>query len=177
MTISYKHLICRNHKLASKRGIIVTVIILAAITGASFIFWVLPQENTSTFVVTDHKNHLDGVMKIHEVLEASIEIEFQNLIDGKITPEEYVEATEITSSQVTAQITEFVKSKPPEEWQESYINYMEALKKFNSYIVETKVVANMIEEGTDGLEENLQKIEVLKKEYGKMIEMSDQARP
>ena len=177
MITSYKHLICRNHKLASKRGVIVTVVILAATTGASFIFWVLPQENTSTFVVTDHESHLDGVMKIHEVLEESIRIEFQNLVDGKITPDEYVEATEVTSSQVTVQITEFVKSKPPEEWQESYINYMEALKEFNSYIIETKIVANMIEEGSDGLEESLQKIEMLKKEYGEMIELSDQARP
>lgn len=177
MTTSYKHPICRDRKLASKRGIIVTGVILATITGASFIFWVLPQENTSTFVVTDHKSHLDGVMKIHEVLEESIEIEFQNLVDGKITPEEYVEATETTSSQVTAQITEFVKSKPPEEWQESYINYMEALKKFNAYIIETKVVANMIEEGSGGQEGILQKIEVLKKEYSEMIELSNQSRP
>ena len=163
--------------MASKRGIIVTVIILAAITGVSFIFWILPQENTSTFIVTDHKSHLDGVKKIHEVLEESIDIEFQNLIDGKSTPDEYIAATEATSSQVTAQITEFVKSKPPEEWQESYINYMEALKKFNSYIIETRVVANMIGEGDDGQKEILQEIEALKKEYLEMVKLSDQARP
>lgn len=175
--ISYKHPVCKNHKLASKKGITVTIIILAAITGASFIFWVLPQESPSTFVVTDHENYLDGVKKIHEVLEESIGIEFQSLVGQEITPGEYVAASEATSSQVTAQITEFVKSKPPEEWQESYISYMDALRKFNSYIVETKVAASMIEEGGDGLEQSLQRIEALKKEYLELVEMSDMARP
>lgn len=161
--------------MASKKGIAVTAIILVAITGASFIFWI-PEENPSTFVVTDYENHLDGVQKIQEVLDESIGVEFQNLIDGKITPDEYIISTDATKSQVTAQITEFVKSKPPEDWQESYISYMEALKKFNAYLIETKVAANAIGQGND-LTESLQKTEDLKKEYQTLIEFSDQARP
>ena len=51
----------------------------------------------------------------------------------KFHPENYIKITEVTSSQVTAQISEFVTSKPPEEWQDSYISYMDAMKKFNSY--------------------------------------------
>lgn len=162
--------------MASKKGIAVTATILVAITGASFIFWVLPEENPSTFVVTDYENHLDGVKKIQEVLDGSIGVEFQNLIDGKITPDKYIVSADATKSQVTAQITEFVKSKPPEDWQESYINYMEALKKFNAYLIETKVAANTIAQGND-LTESLQRIEDLKKEYLTLIEFSDQARP
>ena len=54
--------------MASKKGIAVTVIILVAITAASFLFWVIPQENPSTLVVSDYENYLDGVKKIHEVL-------------------------------------------------------------------------------------------------------------
>ena len=177
MITSYKHPVCKNHELASRRGVVATAGILAAITGASFVFWVLPQENPSTFVVTDHENYLDGVKRIHEVLEESIEIEFQNMMDGETTPDEYVAATEATASQVTAQITEFVKSKPPEEWQESYISYMDALRKFNSYIVETRVAASMVGVDGDGLAQSLQKIETLKKEYRGLAELSDLARP
>ena len=125
--------------MASKKGIAVTTIILAAITGASFLLWVIPQENESTFIVTDYQGYLDGVENIHEVLQESIEIEYQNLRDGKISPEDYITVTEITSSQVTTQISEFITSKPSEPWQESYINYMDAMKKFNEYILETKV--------------------------------------
>lgn len=162
--------------MASKKGIIVTVIILVTITAASFLFWIIPQENPSTLVVSDYANYLDGVKKIHEVLQESIETEFQNLLDGKTSPEEYIAITEVTTSQVTVQISEFVTSKPPEEWQDSYISYMEALKKFNSYVVETKVAANMLKEGQIDTEV-IQKIESLRLESQELINKSNELRP
>jgi uncharacterized protein (DUF885 family) len=162
--------------MASKKGIAITVIILVAITAASFLFWVIPQENPSTLVVSDYKNYLDGVKKIHEVLQESIETEFQNLVDGKMSPDEYIAITEVTSSQVTVQISEFVTSKPPEEWQDSYISYMESLKKFNSYIIETKVAANMLKEGQID-PDIIEKIESLRSEYQELINKSNELRP
>ena len=162
--------------MASKKGIIVTVIILVTITAASFLFWIIPQENPSTLVVSDYANYLDGVKKIHEVLQESIETEFQNLLDGKTSPDEYIAITEVTTSQVTVQISEFVTSKPPEKWQDSYISYMEALKKFNSYIVETKVAANMLKEGQIDTEV-IQKIESLRLESQELINKSNELRP
>jgi len=165
--------------MASKKGIVITVIILAAITGASFLFWVIPQDYEATFVVSDYRGYLDGVKNIHEVLEESVDIEYQNLRTGKITPQEYIAITEVTSSQVTTQISEFVTSKPSEEWQSSYINYMDAMKKFNSYILETKVLANMIENESseDEMVKVLEKIESLKVESKEFVNMSDQSRP
>ncbi len=165
--------------MASKKGIIVTATILAAITGASFLLWAIPENNETTFVVSDYENYLDGVKNIQEVLQESINIEYQNLINGEISPEEYTTVTEVTSSQVTAQISEFVTSKPPEEWQDSYINYMEAMKKFNSYIIETKVLASMIEKGNTGEEmmETAQKIDALKMEFLEYVKISDESRP
>ena len=53
--------------MASKKGVIVTVIILAAITGASFLFWIIPENNETTFVISDYGNYLDEVKNIHEV--------------------------------------------------------------------------------------------------------------
>lgn len=162
--------------MASKKGIIVTAIILMAITAASFLFWIIPQENPSSLMVSDYANYLDGVKKIHEVLQESIETEFQNLLDGNTSPEEYIAITEVTTSQVTVQISEFVTSKPPEEWQDSYISYMEALKKFNSYIVETKVAANMLKEGQIDTKV-IQKIESLRLESQELINKSNELRP
>ncbi len=165
--------------MASKKGITITVIILAAITGASFLLWIVPQNNETTFVISDYEDYLNGVKNIHEVLQESIDIEFQNLRNGKISPENYIKKTEVTSSQVTAQISEFVTSKPPEEWQASYISYMDAMRKFNSQIVETKVLANMIEKGSSEAEmvETLQKIESLKAESLEYVKISDESRP
>ncbi len=166
--------------MASKKGIVVTAIILAVITGASFLLWLVPQDGSeTTFVVTDYENYLDGKKNIHEVLSESIEIEFESLRNGEVSPQEYMTTTEVTASQITAQISEFVTSKPPEEWQASYINYMDAMKKFNSYIGETKVLANLIENGgsQEEMQETIEKIESLKSESLEFIKKSDESRP
>ncbi len=165
--------------MASKKGIVVTVMILAAITGASFLFWIVPQNNEATFVISDYEGYLNGVKNIHEVLQESIDIEYQNLRNGEISPEDYIKITEVTSSQVTTQISEFVTSKPHEDWVDSYISYMDAMKKFNSHIGETKVLANMIEKGSTEAEmvETLQKIESLKAESLEYVKISDELRP
>ena len=165
--------------MASKNGIVITVIILAAITGASFLIWQIPQDNETTFVISDYGDYLNGVKNIQEVLQESIDIEYQNLRNGEISPEDYIKITEVTSSQVTAQISEFVTSKPPEEWQDSYISYMDAMRKFNSFIGETKVLANMIEKGSteEEMVKTLQKIESLKMESLDYVKISDETRP
>ena len=164
--------------MSSKRGVIVTVIILVAITAGSFLFWIVPQENKMSLITTDYENYLDGTKEIHSVLDQTISTEFQNLKDGQISPDEYLQIADVTSSQVSAKISEFVISKPPIEWQESYISYMEALKNFNSYLTETKVYANLVkEEKSDQLEESLSKIQSFKVESEKLIEKSDNSRP
>ena len=165
--------------MASKKGVAITIIILAAITGASFLLWIIPQENETTFVVTDYEEYLDGVKNIHEILQESVDIEYQKMIDGEVSPEEYSAGAEITSSQVTTKISEFVTSKPPDEWQTSYINYMDAMKKFNQYIVETKVVATLIEEESseEEINEVMKKLESIKSESEEFVKISDESRP
>ena len=50
--------------MGSKKGVIVTVSILAIISGASFLVWTIPENNESTFIVTDYGNYLEGVKNI-----------------------------------------------------------------------------------------------------------------
>jgi len=165
--------------MASKKGIVITAIILAAITGASFLLWVIPQENDTTFIVTDYEGYLNGAKNIHEVLQESIDIEYDNLREGKISPMDYITITEVTSSQVTTQISEFITSKPSEQWQESYISYMNGMKKFNEYILETKVLANQIENGSldEEILQTVNKIETIKAESIEFVKKSNELRP
>ena len=165
--------------MASKKGIVITAIILAAITGASFLLWVIPQENDTTFIVTDYEGYLDGAKNIHEVLQESIDIEYKNLRDGKISTTDYIAITEVTSSQVTTQISEFITSKPSEQWQESYISYMNGMKKFNEYILETKVLASQIENGSldEEILQTVNKIETIKAESIEFVKKSNELRP
>ncbi|MFB5648070.1 MAG: hypothetical protein ACE5RM_01120 [Candidatus Nitrosomaritimum aestuariumsis] len=164
--------------MASKKGIAVTIIILAAITAGSFLFWMIPQENQMSLVISDHENYLDGVKEIHSIMKETISTEFQNLKDETISPDEYLRIADVTSSQITSQISEFVTSKPPSEWQDSYISYMDSLKNFNSYVTETKVYANLVKEGKrDQFEETLSKINSLQLESERLAEISDNSRP
>jgi len=165
--------------LASKKGVWLTIAILVAITIASFFVWLAPQNYDTTFVVSDFKSHLDGVKEIHLVLADGIEKEFQKMLNGEMTPDQYIETAEISSSQINSQIIQLVKSNASEEWQESYLNYIEALRATNSNIRETIVVANMIKDSSDkeNIEQILEKIGKLKEESKSFVSASDSARP
>ena len=96
--------------MASKKGIIVTIIILAAITAGSFLFWIIPQENQMSLITKDHENYLDGTKEIHSILDQTISTEFQNLKDEKISPDEYFQIADVTTSQVSSKISELCRS-------------------------------------------------------------------
>jgi CRISPR/Cas system-associated exonuclease Cas4 (RecB family) len=165
--------------LATKKGIIVTIIILAAITGASFLVWLIPHNSETKLVITDFGSHLDNVKEIHSTIQIEIDKEFQNLLNGEITPKEYIEIAEISSFQITSQIMTLVESKAPSEWYESYLNYIESLKKFNLQIRETMVVATLMDEDKDSseIQEILEKIDLLKTDSKTLAVASDEARP
>jgi len=156
-----------------------TIVLLVAITTASFFVWLTPQRYDATFVVSDFKSHLDGIKEIHRVLVDGIEKEFQKMLNGDITPDQFIEVAEISSSQINSQIIQLVESSASQEWQESYLNYIEALRATNSNIRETIVVANMIKEGSDkqNIEEILKKIDHLKEESKSFVSASDSTRP
>ena len=156
-----------------------TIVILVAITIASFFVWLTPQSYDATFVVSDFKSHLDGIKEVHGALADGIEKEFQKMLNGDITPDQYIEVAEISSSQINSQIIQLVESKASQEWQESYLNYLEALRATNSNIRETIVVANMIKENADkqNVDEVVKKIDQLKEESKSFVSASDSARP
>lgn len=164
--------------MATKKGIAITAVILAAITAASFMVWLIPQNTETQIIVSDFGIHLDNVKEIHSVLNDEINDEFEKLLDGKITPQEYINLAEISSSQVNSQIIKLVESKATEEWHESYLNYMESLKIFNSQIRETVIVATMIsEDKTSEIQEVIEKIDSLKKDSESLLKASDNSRP
>ena len=153
--------------MATKKGVVITVMILAAITAASFLVWLIPQNIETEIIISDFGIHLDNVKEIHSTLNNGINEEFQNMLDKKITPQEYINLAEISSSQVNSQIIQLVESKAPEEWHESYLNYMESLKIFNSQIRESIIVATLIDEDkqtTNEFTDIIKKIDSLKKD-------------
>ena len=167
--------------MKSKKGVIITVAILIAITAASFSVWI---ENTTidtemTIVVTDFENHQQGISERYKIVSNAVDESFSELMNDKISPEEYIRIAEISSSQNTALLTELRTSNAPEEWQESYINRIGSLENFRSYIIETMVIANMIMDDVDIEQKNevLNKIEMYKEESIRYAQMADSSKP
>jgi hypothetical protein len=165
--------------LASKKGIILTAGILIAVTMVSFVVWFIPENNQASFIVTDFESNLDFVKDAHIAISESVNEDFQKVLNGEMTPEQYIQIAEISSSQINSQIIQIIDSKPTSEWEESYINYIESLKQFNSYIRETIVTVNMIGENVpeSDIENSLQKISQMKEQTAFLMEASDNSRP
>ena len=167
--------------MGSKRGIIITVGILIAITIASFMVWIDNPTNTEmTIVVTNFENHQEGISERHKIISNAVEESFSELMNEKISADEYIKIAEVSSSQNNALLMELVYSDAPEEWQESYINRITSLKSFEVYIIETMVMAEFLwSDGEDfqQKDELLDKIEKLKEESIQYAQMADSAKP
>ena len=164
--------------MVSKKGVIITAIILVAISSASFLVWLVPQNVETSFIISDFGNHFDNTKEIHQTIQNGIDAEFQNMLDKKISVDEYIELADISSSQVNSVIIQLVQSKAPEEWHESYLNYIEALKLFNSEIRETVVVAKMVDDNSlDENNEIFQKIQNLREQSKNLVELAENSRP
>jgi len=164
--------------LVSTKGIVLTIFILAGITGASFLVWLIPQNYESTFVISDYKSFLESKKDIHQTLSSAVDDEFQKLLTKDNTPDEYITTAEISSSQINSQIMQLIESDPPEEWYESYLHYIESLKKFNLQIKETIVLAKMINDVDEKqFQKKIDEINSLKMESDSFSQVSDEARP
>lgn len=165
--------------MASRKGIIMTAGILGAITAASFLVWIIPETNNASFTVSDFKVHLDGVKNVHAAINADLDDGLQDLMDGAVSPKEYIRMAETSTEQINSQIISMIESSPAEEWQESYLSYIESLKLSNSYIRETIVIANMIDNGADSdeIKEALESADRFRAESGSMAADSDTSRP
>lgn len=164
--------------MAKKRGIIVTIVILAAITAVSFSIWLIPQKEDTSFVISDFKAHLDSIQARQKVISDEIETDLQAMLAGTVTPANFIMRAEASTSQINALMIELVESKAPQEWYESYLNYGESLKSYNGYLRETIVLANKIKDGnSDDVKENLERLAVLKKESEAFALKADETKP
>jgi predicted RNA-binding protein with EMAP domain len=165
--------------MVTRKGIIITAIILGGISAASFIVWVLPQNRSSTFIVSDYGNELDSIRERHGLIATQMESNLQNLLNQTLSPYDFTNMTQTSSIQVTSLITELIESNPPAQWRESYLNYNEALKKYNEYLTETVSLANKMKNGisSNDLNDEISKLDSLKNESNSFIVKSNETRP
>ncbi len=165
--------------MASKKGVIITGVILAGIGAASFMVWFMPQNHGSSFVISDYRNELDSVIERHSLISNEIETDLNGLSNRTLTSDDFIVKAQTSSTQVTSLITELIESNPPSEWKPSYFSYDEALKKYNDYLTETIALANKMKNGISpsDLSDEISKIESIKKESDSFIIKSNETRP
>ncbi len=165
--------------MATRKGIVVTAIILVAISAASFVIWIVPQNRGSSFVVSDYKSELESVRERQTLIATEMESGLKELLDKTLPPDDFVTRAQTSSAQVTSLITELIESNPPIEWRESYLNYDESLKKYNEYLTESISLAKKMKGGISlvDLNEEISKIDSLKKESNSLVRKSNETRP
>ena len=164
--------------MKQKRGIIITGIILAAITAGSFTIWVMPQTTQTKFVVSDAMENLDGIIEQQKTVSDSMSEEYTRMLSGEITPDNYISIAQISSSQVNSFIIGIVQSDVPEEWQESYSAYMDSLRAYNTYLQETIVIANKLKENpASDITEDKARAEAILDDVVSTADASQKARP
>jgi len=165
--------------MASRKGIGVTVAILVGVVAASFLVYLIPEDTTMKITVSDFGEHLD-ITKERALMESSsIDESFKKLMENDMNSDEYIRIAEISSSQILTLIIELKDSGATEEWTDSYVNYIGALKKLNEMITETIVVANLMDsdDNSNSINEIIDKIHQLKTESLDLTKKSDAARP
>ena len=165
--------------MASKKGIGVTIAVLVGVIAASFLVYLIPEDTTMKIVVSDFGKYLD-ITKEKAMLESvSIDESFEKLMEKKTSPNEYIGIAKVSSSQINSLIIELTDSGATQEWVESYVNYIGALKKLNEKITETIVVANLMsgDDNSDSINEIIDKIHQLETESLDLTKKSDAARP
>ena len=165
--------------MASRKGIGVTIAILVGVVAASFLVYLIPEDTTMKITVSDFGEHLD-ITKERALMESSsIDESFKKLMENDMNRDEYIRIAEVSSSQILTLIIELKDSGATQEWTESYVNYIGALKKLNEMITETIVVANLMDsdDNSNSINEIIDKIHQLKTESLDLTEKSDAARP
>jgi len=165
--------------MASRKGIGVTVAILVGVVAASFLVYLIPEDTTMKITVSDFGEHLD-ITKERALMESSsIDESFKKLMGNDMNRDEYIRIAEVSSSQILTLIIELKDSGATQEWTESYVNYIGALKKLNEMITETIVVASLMDNdnNSDSINEIIDKIHQLKTESLDLTKKSDAARP
>ena len=165
--------------MASRKGIVVTIAILVGVVAASFLVYLIPEDTTMKITVSDFEKHLDITKEKTSMEVESVDESFKKLMENKLSPDEYITVAEISSSQINSLIIELTNSGATQEWTESYVNYIGALKKLSEMVTETIVVANLMnsDNNSNSINEIVSKIHQLEMESLDLIKKSDNTRP
>jgi hypothetical protein len=123
-------------RLASKKGIAVTACIAAAIIGASFLIWLIPQSSPGTFI-TPPRGELEIINDVysrHNSTATSVDSQFEQWRNGTVTTVYMQSQISSSLTEVQSMRKELTDARPMQEWQESFGTYTKALDSYTKYL-------------------------------------------
>ena len=165
--------------MATKKGIVITVIILGAIAAGSSVTWLLPQNRGPSIVISDYGNELEGVKEKHALIMTEMNANLKSMLNKTLSPGDYTTMAQTSSAQTTSLISELIESNPPTEWKLSYLNYAEALKKYNDYLTESIALASKMKSGisANDMSDETSKLDSLMNDTNSFIAKSNETKP
>lgn len=164
--------------MKSKKGFIITAGVLAAITVASFAVWFIPQNNQSSIVISNPSDELDALIDQQKAISESDKIEFDKMLSGQITPENYIAIAEISSGQIRSMIISITEPDVPEQWMQSYSALADSLRAYNTYLRETTVIAEKLKsDPASDITEDKAKLEQYLTQAQDSLAASNDSRP
>lgn len=158
--------------MATRKGIAITAGIAAAIVGASFLVWVVPQSSPGT-VIGGPRTDVEVISDVysrHLDLASSIESDFARWSNGTLDAQEMLARLDSASTSVQ-QMKRDVDRQAAQEWQRSFDLYGQALDIFEDYLSEIRAA---VQAGAPG---STQEIDTLKTEWQDYVEQSVEAMP
>lgn len=164
--------------MQSKKGFIITGIVLAAITAGSFMVWIVPQNTQSKIIVSDANDELDAIIEQQKTITETTIAEFSKMLGGEITPDDYISTAEISSSQINSLIIKIIESDASPEWRESYSSLADYLRNHNSYVRETIVIAEKLKaDPVADISQDMAEIDGFLQQADEFLAASNGARP
>lgn len=132
--------------LVLKKGVIITVGILAAITIGSFAIWWVPENTADPMQLTQL---LGGMHEERVAIQDTIESRYQEMVEGSLDPEAFVLEAQAATDQMTEIVGTLATAETYGTWDDVYGHYIEITQISNSIVQEMIVVANAIESGIE----------------------------
>tara|TARA_B100000446_G_C10544062_1_gene337939 strand:+ start:794 stop:1297 length:504 start_codon:yes stop_codon:yes gene_type:complete len=129
--------------LATKKGIMLTVIIIGSFVAASFLIYLIPEEPQSTIITFgDPREELEFAIDRTSVVIDGFQEVFVLWKNGEVYKNTYDSTANVTIDQLNMMIIE-LKGKPiPNEWNQSYVLFIQSLENYKEYIEKTKEYVN-----------------------------------
>ncbi len=154
--------------MATKKGIAVTVAIVAAIVAASFLIWFIPVSNpalTESEIISD-------VYSRHDDRLGNVEVMFEDWRKGNVTSDDILDEIGAARTDIQGMRDQIEDANPGAQWQRSFDLYVQALESSLEYLdaIESRVNAGDTSEPSTEMSD-------LMKEWRTLVDESVAAMP